>query len=217
TRALAHGRAAEFAAPEDEGVLEEAALLQVLDEGGGRLVDELADAAHAIVEVAVVVPTAVIQLDETHAAFREPAGEQTVGREGTVSRLLDPVHIEDRLRLLAEIGELRDARLHLEREFVLGDARLDLGIEALLLVKTVETGDLVNDLPLRALADAVGIADIVDGRTDALELHALETAGQEAGRPLARGNGLVDPGSAGHQHEEARQVVGFGAEAVEQP
>ncbi len=33
--ALGHGRAAEFAAPDDERVVEHAALLQILDQGGG--------------------------------------------------------------------------------------------------------------------------------------------------------------------------------------
>ena len=35
-----------------------------------------------IVEIGVVVPRGVIQVDEAHAAFDEPAGEQAVGGEG---------------------------------------------------------------------------------------------------------------------------------------
>jgi hypothetical protein len=59
-------------------------LLQILDEGGGGLVDFLGDDGDVVPDVAVVIPVAVIALDESHAALGEAAGEQAVGGEGAV-------------------------------------------------------------------------------------------------------------------------------------
>ena len=59
------------------------------------------------------------------------------------------------------------------RVWISGSSRL-LGEHA------VEPVDLLDHLPLRALADALGVADVVDGVALRLELDALELAGQEA-------------------------------------
>ena len=77
--ALGHGRAAEFAAPDDQRVVEHAALFQIGDQRGGRLVDFLGLELDVVFEIAVVVPVAVIELDEPHAAFGQAAGQQAVG------------------------------------------------------------------------------------------------------------------------------------------
>ena len=67
--ALGHGGAPELAAPDDERVVEHAALLQVLNQGGGGLV-HLARLHHDVaLDAAVVVPVAVVELDEAHAAL----------------------------------------------------------------------------------------------------------------------------------------------------
>ena len=42
----------------------------------------------------MVVPVAVIELNETHSAFSQPPGEQTIGAEGAVQPL-DPVCIKN--------------------------------------------------------------------------------------------------------------------------
>jgi hypothetical protein len=79
--ALAVGRATEFAAPDDEGFVEEAALLEVGDEGGGSLIGFLAFLAEAAGQTAVVVPVAVAELDEADAAFGEAAGYKALPTE----------------------------------------------------------------------------------------------------------------------------------------
>ena len=79
---LAVDGASEFAGPDDESVLQQAALLEVGDEGGGGLVG--AAALHADVggEFIVLIPAAVIELDEADVAFGEAAREETVGGVG---------------------------------------------------------------------------------------------------------------------------------------
>src|SRR5436309_2307868 len=74
---LAHRSAAKFAAPDDQGVLEQAARLQVFDQRSLGLVDLPADFLEIALEVfagsAVAVPIGVIELDEADAAFDEPS------------------------------------------------------------------------------------------------------------------------------------------------
>ena len=81
----------------------------------------------------------------------------------------------------------------------------------------VEPLDFLDDLPLRALADAFGIADVMHGVALGLELDALEFARQ---KPLdhCRAETGCAPGLALRvEHDEAGQVVGLRAQAVEQP
>ena len=81
----------------------------------------------------------------------------------------------------------------------------------------VEALDFIDHLALGRLADAVRAADVVDGAALALELHALELAGQETGAPLAGGDRLVAAAAAGNHDDVAGQVLRFRAESVEQP
>src|SRR6266478_5080334 len=62
--ALAVNSPAELAAPDDQGVVEQAALFQVLDEGCGRLVRVAALAGNLLRQIGVLVPAAVEELDE---------------------------------------------------------------------------------------------------------------------------------------------------------
>src|SRR5690606_34724235 len=77
-----HGRAAEFAAPDHESLIEQPALFEVFDECGGRLIRLLTLAADSAFDIAVVVPTAVVAVHETHAALNEAPREEAVVREG---------------------------------------------------------------------------------------------------------------------------------------
>jgi hypothetical protein len=92
--ALPHRRAAEFAAPEDERVVQHAACLQIADERRGRLVDRHRARLHAFLDCVVVIPRAVVELDHAHAALGEAAREQAVGGEAAVARFLDAVEVE---------------------------------------------------------------------------------------------------------------------------
>ena len=73
--------AAELAPPEHQGVVEHAALLQVRDQGRAGLVGFAALLADAAGQTTVMVPAGVIELDETHVALGQPAGQEAVGRE----------------------------------------------------------------------------------------------------------------------------------------
>ena len=82
---FAHRSAAEFPAPNDEGVFQHSAFLEIEDEGGAGLVDVFADFLKVFVEIftgaSVAVPVSVIELHEAGAAFDETASEEAVGGE----------------------------------------------------------------------------------------------------------------------------------------
>ena len=71
---------AEFAAPNHHGVLQQSALLQVLDKGGAWLVGVVALGADVAGQIAVLIPSTVVELDEANPALGEAACEDAVRR-----------------------------------------------------------------------------------------------------------------------------------------
>ena len=78
---LAIDRASELAAPDDQRVVEQPAPLQVENQGGTRLVDVAGLIRHLCREVRVLIPAHVEELDEPHASFSQPSGEEAVRGE----------------------------------------------------------------------------------------------------------------------------------------
>ena len=76
-------RPAEFPAPDDERLVEQAALLEVLDQTPAGLIDILALAGHPTRNVGVMVPVVVIDLNEPYSAFDHPPGLQGGVGEGS--------------------------------------------------------------------------------------------------------------------------------------
>src|SRR5262249_30651563 len=70
---LGHGSPAKLAAPDHEGVVEHPALLQVLDECGGTLVNFPGRPGDVLLDRAMVVPVAVVELDKSDAPFGQTA------------------------------------------------------------------------------------------------------------------------------------------------
>ena len=159
---LGHRCAPELASPDNKGLLEHAALFQILHEGGGSPVHFLRLHHYVRFDAAMVVPVAVIELDKAHAAFGQAAGEKTIGGEGAV-HALNAVCVADRARLLREIRKGRKARLHLERHLVLAEAGLHFGIVHPVRLVSGEGSDGVNYVPLHSAADARGVSQVKDG------------------------------------------------------
>ena len=71
--------ASEFPAPDDEGFVEQAALFEIADQGGGRFVHIGAAFVRFLVDVFVIVPGlagAVVNLHVADAALDQTAGHQ---------------------------------------------------------------------------------------------------------------------------------------------
>ena len=67
--ALNEDRSTKLADPNDDGVVQHSPLFEVLDEGGGRLIGVSTLERELGVEIGVLVPAAVHELDKPNAAF----------------------------------------------------------------------------------------------------------------------------------------------------
>src|SRR6187455_1027275 len=153
--------AAKFAPPDDQRFVEQAAVLQILDEGGGGAVHVAALAADLAGEAAVLVPAAVHELDEADAALRHLAGQQAVAGKAAVDAvLLDAVELERLLRFAGQVGQLGDAGLHAVGHFVLGDAGGDFRVAEGLLGQGVELADAIEHLAAGRAVDAGRVGEV---------------------------------------------------------
>ena len=72
--ALRHRRSTKFAGPHDQRILQHVPLLQVFEQSSGALIHQLRGSGRRIFDVPVVIPTTVIELNESRATFRQASG-----------------------------------------------------------------------------------------------------------------------------------------------
>ncbi len=145
TATLGHWRATEFAAPNDQGVFEHAALLEILNQRRGRLIAVSTTDIHVLFQAAVVVPATMIELNKADAPLGKSAGKQAVARERSVTRDR-AVHFQRLLGFIFDIHEVGDRRLHSKRQFMLGDSGVDLRIVGGLGAKAIEISNGVDQM-----------------------------------------------------------------------
>ena len=189
----------------DQRVVEHAALLQVVDQRGRGLVDFLGLHRDVVLDVAVVVPVAVVELDEPHAALGEPPREQAVGGERAVHALRRRTcrgraggSCEKSISSGTLVCILNAISYWLMRVAISGSSTQSGWLRG-------EGCHRVDHVALLAAADARRVAQVEDGVALGAELHALEPAGQESAVPLPRGDRLHLPAPAVRgEHDEAR-------------
>ena len=198
--ALAVHGPAEFAAPDHQRLVEQAALLEILHQGRGSLVRLEALLLQAPRQRVVVVPAAVEQLHAAHSALDQPAGQQAVaGICARLARVL-PVHLHHALRLARKVRQFRHRGLHAVGHFVLCDAVLDLRIAELLEANSVQRAQVVQiGAPVLA-GESVRVVEVQDRLPAGAELHGLVARGQEAAAPQARIQGLAAAALRDHHH-----------------
>ena len=98
--ALAINRPPKLAAPDDQRFVQQAALLEVLDQGGGRLVNVPCLVRQVFGQVAVLIPTAMKDLGQPYTALHQTPCEDTAIREGSRLACIRTIHIKDIVRLL---------------------------------------------------------------------------------------------------------------------
>jgi hypothetical protein len=152
---LAARHPAELGRPDDQGVVEHPAGLEVLDQRRGGPVHAPAHLAVVAGDVLVRVPVAAREpvvgaapdLDEPHSALQEPAGDQAVAAEVRRGRLVEPVEVPDGPRLAGDVQHLRGAELQPGRQLVRGDPRVEprvpLATGPVRAVHRVEQGEAV--------------------------------------------------------------------------
>ena len=212
--ALAVARASEFTAPDHDRVIEQPALLEILHERRRALVHFLCPPRQCSGQAVVVIPVAVIELDETRAALGEPARDDAVC--GEVRRApFRAVKIKRGIRFLRQVHEFRHARLHAERQLVVFDLRGDGGIAERAELHAVEFVHCINRVASRAGAEARRIREVEHGVAGAAEGDRTVLRGQEAAAPVSRLQRL--PASAALHADIRGQVRIFAAESVAGP
>ena len=209
------GCASEFAAPDDERAVQEAALFEVGDERGDGLVHAAHEVAVGTLDVVVAVPGAVVELHEAHAFLDELAGEQAFAAKGIGGVVADAVEFLGLRVFFGEVERLGHLQLHAEGEFVVIHARGEFVVAGMLRgVRGVEFRDEVEVLALTCFADAGRRREIENGRAFRAQRRALVVRGQVAVAPV-RGTSL----RIAHlgQHDEAGQVLIERTEAIVHP
>ena len=104
----ASGKPAEFAAPDDQRRIQQAAGFQIGQQAGDRLIGFAGEAAVVAGDVDVAVPApfvllaAGVDLHEPHAAFDHPPGDQALLGEMAALRIVEPVELLRRGRFAVE-------------------------------------------------------------------------------------------------------------------
>ena len=126
--------AAEFAAPDDQRLLEQAALFQILQQAGDRLVGFAGVQVVVGFQVAVGVPvvvvvgTAGVELNEPNAALDQAPGQQALASELVALRIRQTVEFLRRCGLLRRSTASGALRLHLEGQLVAGDPGREVAV-----------------------------------------------------------------------------------------
>ena len=159
----------------------------------------------------------MVNLDKADTALRQPPRHETIRGETAVAGMFHAIQFEEMLGFPAEIGQFGHRCLHAKRHFILSDAGVNFRVRAFPGQQAVEPLDFLDHLTLRALADAFGIAHVMDGVAFGLKKNAFKPARQETGGPLPGRNRLGAGFALRGQHDKAGQLVGLRAETVEQP
>ncbi len=132
--ALREGHAAELGGPDEEGVLQQSAGLEVLQQGGGGLIHLVGDEGEFLGNVAVVVPVlgaaavSAPHLHEAHPALDHAAGHQATPREVAAVVLIDSVEFAGGLALAVDVQQSRGGQLEPGGQLVAFDAGLQPAI-----------------------------------------------------------------------------------------
>ena len=167
----------------------------------------------------MLVPAAVEELHEAHAALEEAPAEQAVRGVAAWAAHLGSVEFERLGLLVGDVRELGHRRLHAERHLVGLDARERLGVACGRRVHRVQLDEIVKLRAPRVAVDAVGVREVRHGVAARAEADALVRRRQEAAAPEAREDRLprILARALRNEHDESRQIRVLAAEAVARP
>lgn len=182
--ALEKRRATEFAAPDDQRVVQQPALLEILHERGGGGIRILTLNLELGVQIAMLVPAGMHELDEPHATLGHPARHQAVVGEAALPHHVGAIHLQDVPRFIGEVGQIGHARLHSVGHLILRNAGGDLRVAELLEPHLIDLREAVQNAALHFAAHAFWIAEIQHGIAAAAELHALILRRKKSAAPV---------------------------------
>ncbi len=221
---LGDRKAAELSAPDDQGLIEEALLLEVGEERGDRLVGLLGEAGMVALDVAVAVPASLVcraagvDLHVADAALDHTAGGEALGREVLAFAVVEPVEPAGMFRFGLHIEGLGGGALHAVGELKALDPGRELFLVRIVLqVLLVQEGEQVELPALLVWFHAGYSLEIVDGLSLGSQMGSLENTRQEARAPICRVP-LGQAAALGVAHDdEGREAVALAAETVGDP
>ena len=113
-RAFGVRRAAEFAGPHHQSVTQQSARGEIGEQAAQWQIHGGGAGAKIGVEVEMMIPVAMRDLDEAHAGFDELAREQALAAEVVRGRFADAVELLRRVALAAEVHHAGQFGLHFE-------------------------------------------------------------------------------------------------------
>jgi len=134
----------ELPGPDDQGIVQQAALFQILHQRRRGPVGILTLHGDLMDQIAVRVPPDMEKLDEPHVPLGQTARHQAVAGVASGSVDIRAVHIEDMRRLFGDVGQIRHGRLHAVGHLVLGDAGVDLRVADLRVFQRIQLFQIVQ-------------------------------------------------------------------------
>ena len=217
--------AAEFGRPDDERVVEHAAVFEILDERRDGAVHRRCLRVVVLPHVLVAVPvdpraaerTAVEELNEPHAALKQPAGHQAIAGKTLVCRVVDAIERPHGRRLVGEARGLRDAHLHSRCQFIRSQPRREVGVAGVepgeVAVHGLEEAEIGRAIGRGAASRSVEIGDRV--AAVGAEGNSLMVGREEATGPVDRSAGRLAAGIG--EDDERREVFVDRPQTVAQP
>ena len=225
TVALGERSPSELPAPDDQGLFQEPARLEILDQSRDRPVDFPRRRVVPPRDLAMVVPfflvAAVRALHEPHAPLDQPSRDQALPSEVACRRIVHTVEPARGLGLPVRGQRLGRLHLHAERQLERLDASFDFGLVPL--AEGVPSVYLLQHVQLVALL--LGSQVLADQMLDRLALDALDRLGRVADRRALEGRWqerrtpiLLPAVPEGRlDRDESGQVPILGSEAVQHP
>src|SRR5438445_2303114 len=189
--------AAELAAPEHERVVEQPAGPKVLKQGRDRAVHRFARRGQFGPDARVMIPAdRAEQLDEAHAALRQPPGQETLLAEVLSRLLVEAVKLFHRSWLGVDVECLRSLHLHPERQLERLNACVESSVVlAVVPVQLIESLDEIELPPLLARGD-LPVSEVGNRLLEIVDPRALVRRWQETRAPLS---GIAAVGADDHE------------------
>lgn len=167
----------------------------------------------------MMIPIIEVDLNEPGPSLDHPPRHQRGVGEGTWFLCFLAIQIKCRLRLVVDPCQLRYARLHPKRQFVLFDPGLGFGIAHQFVVEFIERPEAIERLAADFGGNAGWVVDKEDGISYGPEADSRMHSGKISRGPQPRGDGLNLLGIARlcNQNDEGGEVLIERSEAIGDP
>lgn len=217
--AFGHRHSAEFAAPNDEGLLQQPATLEVFEKAGDRSIDPAAHRRMIFLDVLMRVPptdVARIELNESSTALDQSPRQQTAGAELGGRGVVQSVKPLGFASFPREIDRLGRRGLHPIGQFVSLNPRGQFGIfRAAFQMMSVQLADEIERPALLRGGHAGGRLQVENRIAPGPSEGSL--IGRRQKTRTVSGRTPFDSAAGIGQNHESRQIFVFGAESVTDP